>query len=142
MFGYLAGPVDGVDAESARGWRAVVTEELLQREPRVVVFSPPHAMVLGADVVKDEAACESIIAVNQMALSRADFVIANLNGPSFGTPSECLEAPCPVIGFASGEALQRMQRSVYQHRFAWLAPDAEQAVAATCQLLQDLRGEA
>lgn len=137
MFVYLAGPVDGVDEQSARGWRLVAVEELLKQRPNIATYSPPHAISVGAAVTGDEPTCEAIIKINQVALSQADFVIANLNGPSFGTPVECLDAPCPVIGFASGEELKRMQGSIYQHRFAYLAHDLEEAVRVTLQLFKE-----
>lgn len=107
---------------------------MISQRPNIVTFSPPHAMTLGAAAFQDESSCETIIAINAVALARADFVIANLNGPSFGTPIECMEAPCPVIGF--GE-LARMQKSVYRHRFAYLAADLDEAVRMTLLLIKE-----
>lgn len=134
MFVYLAGPVDAVDADVARGWRDIATEQLIQTRPNIATFSPPHAIRAGAAVPTAQDTSLAIMEVNRTALRHADFVIANLNGPSFGTPIECYEANCPVIGF--GE-LARMQKSIYQHLFAALTVDLEEAIRVTLRLFKE-----
>lgn len=133
MFVYLAGPVDMVDGDVARGWRDVATQELMEARTDVAVFSPPRAITLGSNAAASVAVAETIIQINQVALARADFVIANLTGPSFGTPIECIDAACPVVGFGD---LNRMWGSIYQHCFADLAHDLEQAVRKTLSLAE------
>jgi nucleoside 2-deoxyribosyltransferase len=134
MLVYLAGPIDAVSSEEARTWREQATEALTTERPNIATFSPVHAITVGRAAINDESTAESIIQINQLALARADFVLANLDGPSFGTPIECLEATVPVIGFGN---LARMQKSVYQHRFAHLALACEEAVRVLLLLFKE-----
>ena len=128
MLVYLAGPVDGVDIDAARGWRDVATAELLKLRPNIATFSPPHGISAGGAAIQDRPTCEQIMSINHAALEQADYVLANMVGPSVGTPMEiqiAWEMATPVIGFAD---LARMQKSIYQHRFFYLAIDLTEAL--------------
>jgi hypothetical protein len=131
MLIYLAGPVDG--AEDAATWREEASAELIRVRPHIATYSPPHALSCGAAATQNPDTSRSIININLAALMQADFVIARLDGPSFGTPIECREAPCPVVGFGD---IHRMQHSVYQHEFTWLAIAWKEAVEHVLWLIK------
>lgn len=79
---YLAGPLDDVSGETARGWR----EELAAGAPAsVAFFSPAHAYL---NVGKDSF--PPVDWMNRRAIEGSHAMIANLSGPGrgFGTVRE------------------------------------------------------
>jgi hypothetical protein len=132
MFVYLAGPVDAVSREEAVGWREQVTATLIE-DPQIATFSPVGAISVGSQVVGQVATAEAIIQINETALSLADVVVANLDGPSFGTPIEIYQAKGVIVGFGG---LSFMSNSIYQHRIDKWAPSHKEAAEIVLEMAQ------
>lgn len=81
---YLAGPIDAVAADQAKGWREEAIEFF--EKAGIVTFSPVHAFSKGET---NSTTAQAIIDINNMAVISSDYILANLShGTSYGTPIE------------------------------------------------------
>lgn len=94
---YLAGPIDDISLDDARGWR----QSIAAIAPVGVLFYTPVDAYLGVS----EMTAEKLDMYNRHAIAASDAVVANLSGPGrgFGTIREIefsvrLGKPTVVIG--------------------------------------------
>lgn len=95
---YLAGPIDLVDKGTARDWRAQAAKKL--QEYGFGVFSPAHAFELAGEVSRDTAL--AVLQINKAAMEQCGAILANLDGPGYGTAIELHvmhEAGVPAASF-------------------------------------------
>ena len=102
---YLAGPIDQVSIEAARGWRRSFTNHLMNPPGLATVFDPAAAFtVLDANKPHD---LSTVIAIDDFALSKADVVVVlrKIGAASKGTDREisaALTRKTPIVVYAVG----------------------------------------
>lgn len=110
---YLAGPIDGVTQESARGWREEAAKQI--GVYGFATYSPPHAFNTPDQARETPGTAQSILTVHTIAIQHCDAVLAWVGGVNvFGTAIECSQAlglgiPCFIFGGAP--------QSLYRHGF-------------------------
>jgi len=84
---YLAGPIDDVDIQDAKGWRDLMARQLWTKG--ISVFNPATAYNLNLDR-NTEFISKRLININKKAIEECDLLVANLSGKGrgFGTIRE------------------------------------------------------
>lgn len=128
---YLAGPVDDISLEDAKGWR----EELGQQAPSGVLFySPVHAYV--GTVTK--ATIQMAERINRTFIHACQGMIANMSGPGrgFGTIREIEFARLsgvPVVAIVNEPLDSLLAYDVY------MAMDVDDALTTILEAANDIR---
>ena len=122
---YLAGPIDAVTKGEAADWRAHASRRLVAG--KLPTYSPTHAFCVPLEGTKW---AREITSINRCAIQRCAAMLANLEGPGFGTIREiefAVSANKPVYVFG---------RDITNHAEAHdiiICNDLDQAIAAIIQ---------